>query len=60
MSIAGSQSNWQVRVCEAPFTVARHSKQIPIPQSGPRFSPLMEVRHGRLAMAIATATVHPS
>jgi hypothetical protein len=37
--------------------VARHSKQIPIPQSGPRASPLTEVRHACPAIIIAAATV---
>jgi hypothetical protein len=37
--------------------VARHSKQIPIPQSGPRASPLTEVRHACPEIIIAAATV---
>jgi hypothetical protein len=55
--MAGSQRIWQVRVCCLPFTVARHSKQIPIPQRGPRGWPLTEVRQEAPAIAIAAATV---
>jgi len=38
---------------------ARHSKQTPIPHSGPRGSPVADVRHICPAMAIAAATVVP-
>jgi len=37
----------------------RHSKQIPMPQRGPRGSPLTDVRQACPAITIATATVAP-
>jgi len=40
--------------------VVRHSKQMPIPHSGPRGSPPVEIRHACPAMATATATVAPA
>jgi len=54
-----AQIIWQVRRCGTPFTVAQHSMQIPMPQSGPRGSPLSEKRHGSLAMMTAAATLAP-
>ena len=35
-SIPDSHRIWQVRQCDIPLIVMRHSKQIPIPHSGPR------------------------
>jgi hypothetical protein len=43
-----------------PFTVARHSMQMPIPQKGARGSPCTENRHGSLANIIAADTLVPS
>jgi hypothetical protein len=34
--------------------------QMPMPQSGPRGSPLTDNRHGSLAMTIAAATLQPA
>lgn len=39
--------------------VTRHSKQVPMPQSGARGSPLTERRETHPASATATATVEP-
>jgi hypothetical protein len=54
-----AQITWQVRRCGTPFTVARHSMQMPMPQSGPRGSPRTEKRHGSLASITAAATLAP-
>jgi hypothetical protein len=54
-----AQTNWQVRRCATPSTVARHSMQTPIPQSGPRASPRTENRHGSFAIISAAATLVP-
>jgi hypothetical protein len=56
----GSTMIWQLRQCGVPLIVTRHSKQIPIPHSGPRGSPATDVRHACPAIVIATATVAPS
>jgi hypothetical protein len=53
----GAHKIWQLRQCGTSLIVARHSKQIPMPQSGPRGSPLTEVRHACPAIMIAAATV---
>ena len=45
---------------ETPFTVARHSMQMPMPQKGARASPRAENRLGSLAIMIAAATCVPS
>src|SRR5262249_10281146 len=52
---------WQLRTCGTSSTVTRHSKQIPIPHSGPRGSPQTD-RLNVLspAIRIATATVVPA
>jgi hypothetical protein len=50
---------WQVRTCGMPFTVAQHSMQIPMPQSGPRGSPDTDVRNAIPACKSATATFRP-
>ena len=42
-----------------PLTTARHSKQIPMPQSAARGSPVTEMRLGLSASNIAAATVVP-
>src|SRR5215469_18237709 len=60
ISIPGSQTRWQVRTCGTRFTVARHSKQIPMPHSWPRPSPRTERRkHCTPARAMAAATKVP-
>jgi hypothetical protein len=56
----GSHGIWQLRQCESPLTTALHSKQIPMPHSGPRGSPDTDLRHAEPAIVIATATVAPS
>jgi hypothetical protein len=56
ISIIGSHTMRQVRVCFTPFTVARHSKQIPIPHSGAKFSAFGSGR----ARNKATATEVPA
>jgi hypothetical protein len=48
------QTTWQLRQCARPSIVTRHSKQIPMPHSGPRGSPLTDLRQW-LTPAIATA-----
>jgi len=53
--MTGSQSSWQVRVWGIPFTVARHSKQMPMAQSGPRVSPPTEAA---FAMMMLGTTAH--
>jgi len=58
-SIPGSQSIWQVLRCATPFTVERHSKQMPIPHRGARGSPTIDVRVVIPAIKIAAATVVP-
>src|SRR6185437_2160011 len=51
---------WQVRRWGTPETVARHSKQMPMPQRGPRGSPLTERREGvPAAMAAAAIVLNP-
>jgi hypothetical protein len=37
----------------------RHSKQMPMPHTGPRGSPVTDLRHAFPAIAIATATMAP-
>src|SRR5579863_7855431 len=56
----GSHRIWQPGRCGFPLMATRHSKQIPIPQSGPRDSPLTDVRQACPAIATATATVAPA
>jgi len=56
----GTQTIWQVLRCATPFTVARHSMQIPIPHNGPLASPVTENRHGSWDIIIAAATLVPS
>jgi hypothetical protein len=58
-SMPAEQAIWQVRRWGTPFTVARHSMQMPMPQSGARGSPLTEKRHGSLAFVTAAATLVP-
>ena len=41
------------------MTIARHSKQIPMPHNGPRGSPVIEILHDWPAIISATATVAP-
>src|SRR5689334_16672404 len=54
------QSIWQLRTWSWPSTATRHSKQIPMPQSGPRSSPDTERRKPeRPASKTAAATVEP-
>jgi hypothetical protein len=57
--IPSSHNTWQPRQCEIPSMATRHSKQIPMPQSGPRGSPLTDVRQACPASIIAIATVVP-
>jgi len=54
-----AQAKRQVRLCATPFTVARHSMQMPIPHSGARASPLTEKRQGSPAIITAAATLVP-
>src|SRR5882762_1010966 len=58
-SMPGSHRIWQLRQWGFPLIVTRHSKQMPIPQSGPRGWPLTEIRQDCAATAAATATVEP-
>jgi hypothetical protein len=58
--MCGAQTSWQVRICATPFTVARHSMQMPMPHSGARGSPCTEKRHGSLAIMMAAATLVPA
>jgi hypothetical protein len=37
----------------------RHSKQMPMPHTGPRGSPVTDLRHAFPAIAIATVTIAP-
>jgi hypothetical protein len=60
MSIPASHCTWQPRLCLFPFIVTRHSKQIPIPQSGPRASPVTDVRQGSPEASIDAATLVPA
>ena len=55
-----AQLSWQVRCWVCPSTVARHSKQIPIPQTGPRSSPWTERLKPARVVRIAAATVVPA
>jgi len=51
----------QLRWCGMPSIVTRHSKQMPIPQSGPRGSPETDLLKAVEPSArIAAATVVPS
>src|ERR1041385_8494953 len=59
ISMPGSHNTWQLRRCGFPLTITRHSKQIPIPHSGPRGSPFTETRHACPAIITAAATVAP-
>src|SRR5579859_2937580 len=54
-SMASSQRIWQLRRCGSPLIVVRHSKQMPIPQSGARGPPVTDVLAGASANASATA-----
>jgi hypothetical protein len=56
-SMFGAQRSWHVRRCGSPFTLARHSRQIPMPQSGARGSPLTDRLQGCPAIIIAAATL---
>jgi hypothetical protein len=58
-SICGMQTIWHVRQWGMPFTVARHSMQIPIPHSGARASCRTENLVGSLAIIMAAATLVP-
>jgi len=60
MSIPASHCTWHPRVCLFPLIVTRHSKQIPMPQSGPRRSPITEVRHVSPADSSKAATLVPA
>ena len=52
---------WQLRWCGVSSMVTRHSKQIPIPQTGKRGSPVTECRKAAVSLAkMAVATVQPS
>ena len=57
--MSGSHRIWQLRQWDTPLIDTRHSKQIPIPHSGPRGSPLTDVLQASPAIATATATVAP-
>jgi hypothetical protein len=58
--ISGVQTTWHVRRWSTPFTVARHSMQIPIPHSGVRASCRTEILQGSLTVIMAAATLVPS
>jgi hypothetical protein len=55
----GSHTTWQLRRWRSPFTSTRHSKHVPIPQSGARGSPETDVLHAAPASKTATAAVDP-
>jgi hypothetical protein len=49
------------RTLATPFTVSRHSKQMPMPQSGPRGSPRRDRRVAKRPLAsTAAATLEPA
>jgi hypothetical protein len=51
----------QLRSCLTPSMLTRHSKQIPMPQRGPRDSPVTDVRNAVTPeFKIAAARVVPS
>src|SRR5690348_17185088 len=55
------QGIWQARQCGRPSIVTRHSKQMPIPQSGPRGSPVTDRRNVEIpASAMAVETSEPA
>ena len=54
----GRHASIQVRSCAMPSTVARHSKQMPMPQTGHRRSPETD-RRKPPAITIALATEVP-
>ena len=57
----GAQTVWQLRTCARPSMVTRHSKQIPMPHSGPRGSPVTERRQADApARATAVDTIDPA
>ena len=58
-SMPCSHKVWQLRQWAFPLMATLHSKQIPIPHSGPRGSPLTEVRHAFPASRTAVVTVAP-
>ncbi len=60
MSIPASHCSWHPRMCRIPLIVTRHSKQIPIPQSGPRGPPVTDVRQDSPAASIEAATLVPA
>src|SRR5271154_4779679 len=55
-----SQSTWQLRRCGSPLMATRHSKHVPMPQSGERGWPETEVRQVAPEARTATATVAPA
>jgi hypothetical protein len=59
-SVSGVQTTWHVRRWSTPFTVARHSMQIPIPHNGARASCRTEILQDSLAIIMAAATLVPS
>src|SRR3984885_9713629 len=54
------QSSWQVRRLRTPSTVARQSKQMPMPQSAVRGWPVVDLRHGTPAVSRAALTTVPA
>lgn len=54
------QGSWQVRLWCTPSTMARHSKQIPMPQTAVRGSPVTETRQGTPAARNAALAIAPS
>jgi hypothetical protein len=60
ISIPSSHKTWQLRTCGVPAIDTRHSKQIPIPQTGHRGSPVTDVRQASPVRTTATATVEPA
>lgn len=58
--MSGSHNLWQLRWCGVPLMTTRHSKQIPMPHSAERGSPVTDVRHAFPAIIMATATVAPA
>jgi hypothetical protein len=59
-SMPAAQASMQVRLCATPFTIARHSMQMPMPHSGARASPFTENRQGSPAIITAAATLVPT
>src|SRR5580693_7776116 len=60
ISIFASHITWQLRWWIWPLISTRHSKQVPIPQSGARGWPETDARQTPVESSTATATVDPA